>query len=129
MARIDIPNILVDGYMWGDMLTNLTREKFPHMDMTKLEEGEYEVHVSLAGYKKEDISVSLEGNIMDIKGDWKTDAVEYLMHGIAKRKFHRQLPLHEHTKVTGVSMDNGILTIKLSRKVPEDKKPTTFEIE
>ena len=136
LTRINVPNILVDGYMWSDMLTNLSREKFPHTDMVKLEEDKFEIHLSLAGYNKEDIDVTLDNNILAVSGEWKNvdedgyaiKGVNYLMHGIAKRKFQRMYPLAEHVEVNSVVMDNGILKVALDKVLPEELKPKVFEI-
>ena len=117
-SRVNIPNILVDGYMWGDMLTNLTREKLPHMDMVKLDEGHFRVDVSLAGYSNEVISLTLDSNILRISGEWTNKEQNYLMHGIAKRAFHRELPLAEYIEVGEIKMDNGILSIDLNKEMP-----------
>tara|TARA_R110002020_G_scaffold89100_1_gene218075 strand:- start:24 stop:446 length:423 start_codon:yes stop_codon:yes gene_type:complete len=136
LTRINVPNILVDGYMWSDMLTNLSREKFPHTDMVKLGEDKFEIHLSLAGYNKEDIDVTLDNNILAVSGEWKNvdedgyavKGVHYLMHGIAKRKFQRMFPLAEHVEVKSVVMDNGILKVALDKVLPEELKPKVFEI-
>jgi len=128
MTRVNIPNILVDGYMWGDMLTNLTREKFPHMDMVKLDEGNFRVDVSLAGYSKDDISITLDSNILRISGEWTNKEQNYLMHGIAKRAFHRELPLAEYIEVGNIKMENGILSIELNKEMPDELKPKEFKI-
>lgn len=127
-TRIKVPNLLCDAYMWSDMLTNLHREKFPHMDMVKLGEDDYEIRFSLAGYSKEDIEVLKDKNVLRVNGDWPVQSVEYLMHGIAKRKFHREIPLEENIKIKDVKMENGILTISLVREVPESEKPKKFKI-
>jgi len=136
MTRVNIPNILVDGYMWSDMLTNLTREKFPHMDMVKLNDNQFRVDVSLAGYNKKDISITLDSNILKISGAWKNvdengyevKGINYLMHGIAKRAFHRELPLAEYIEVGEVKMDNGVLSIELNKEMPDELKPKEFKI-
>ena len=131
MTQVNVPNLLVDGYVWSDMLSNLSREKFPHTDMIKHDEGDYEIQLSLAGYDKDIIDISLDSNILSVQGEWihKHKDKEYLMHGIAKRNFKRIFPLAEYIEVGAVSMDNGILSIKLKRNIPEELKPKTFTIE
>ena len=130
ITQVKVPNLLVDGYVWSDMLSNLSREKFPHTDMIKNTEGEYEIQLSLAGYDKDVIDISLDSNILSVEGEWthKHEGTEYLMHGIAKRSFKRIFPLAEYIEVDGVSMDNGILSIKLKKNIPEELKPKTFKI-
>ena len=133
MTRINVPNLLVDGYMWSDMLTNLSRDKFPHTDMVKLNEDTFEIHLSVAGYHKDNINVSLDNNILTVEGEWeqrngKVKDTSFLMHGIAKRAFKRMFPLAEYIEVTSVSLSDGILKISLSRKIPDELKPKQFKI-
>ena len=135
--RVNIPNLLADAFMWGDMITNLSREKFPHTDMVKLSEDKFEIHLSLAGYKKENISIFLDNSILTVEGEWDKPSdhvdqevsVNYLMHGIAKRSFKRMFPLAEHTEVSSVRMEDGILKINVDKKIPDALKPKTFEIQ
>ena len=132
ITRVNVPNILVDGWMWSDMLTDLTREKFPHTDMIKLAEGKFEIHMSLAGYKKENISVELSNSVLEVSGSWnspdKIKEINYVMHGISKRQFKRMLPLADHVEVKSVKMDNGILKIELEKVIPEELKPKVFKV-
>ena len=138
ITRINVPNILVDGWMWSDMLTDLTREKFPHTDMIKLDEEKFEIHMSLAGYEKKNINVELANNILEVSGKWdvapenKTNDASadfvYVMHGISKRNFKRMFPLSEYVEVRSVNMDNGLLKIKIEKVVPEELKPKVFKV-
>ena len=79
-----------------DMVRDMASPKFPHMDVVKGTKDEYILHFALAGYKKENISVELDGQFLTLDGSWEEDAVQYLVEGIAKRKVHRTHPLHEH---------------------------------
>jgi molecular chaperone IbpA len=83
----------------------------------------------LAGYKKEDITVSQEKSVLTVEGEYKGDkSIKYLMHGITKRKFSRLFPLAEHIEVKDVEMEDGMLKINLFRDLPEDEKPKEFDI-
>jgi molecular chaperone IbpA len=52
----------------------------------------------------------------------------YLHRGIARRAFERRFSLADHIKVTGASLDNGLLHVDLVREVPEAMKPRTIKI-
>ena len=52
----------------------------------------------------------------------------YLHRGIARRAFERRFSLADHIKVSGASMDNGLLHVDLVREVPEEAKPRQIKI-
>jgi molecular chaperone IbpA len=52
----------------------------------------------------------------------------YLHRGIARRTFERRFSLADHMKVTGASLDNGLLYVEVVREVPETAKPRTIKI-
>tara|TARA_R110000796_G_scaffold175300_1_gene292333 strand:- start:533 stop:931 length:399 start_codon:yes stop_codon:yes gene_type:complete len=117
-TMIKIPNLLVDPTMWQGMLTNLTTTKFPFMDLVKVGEGDYELVLSVAGYTKSNLTVTLNSNILSVVGEWdKEDEkdVKYLVEGIAKRDFKREIPLSEHIEVGGVNLVDGMLYITLHK--------------
>jgi len=128
-SRISFPNILVDTDIWSGMLTELSREKFPHTDIIKCEDNTFSIQMSLAGYKKDNINVVLEKSILTVKGECKDDEeTQYLMHGITKRRFSRVFPLAEHIEVKDVEMKDGMLKINLFKDLPENEKPKEFYI-
>ena len=129
MNRINFPNILMDTDIWSNMLTELSREKFPPTDIIKNGDNTFSIQMPLAGYKKEDINVSQEKSVLTVEGEYKGDkSIKYLMHGITKRKFSRLFPLAEHIEVKDVEMEDGMLKINLFRDLPEDEKPKEFDI-
>ena len=129
MNRINFPNILMDTDIWSNMLTELSREKFPPTDIIKNGDNTFSIQMPLAGYKKEDITVSQEKSVLTVEGEYKGDkSIKYLMHGITKRKFSRLFPLAEHIEVKDVEMEDGMLKINLFRDLPEDEKPKEFNI-
>ena len=117
-TMIKIPNLLVDPTMWQGMITNLTTTKFPFMDLARIREGHYELILSVAGYTKENLTVTLNGNNLVVTGKWdKEDEkdVKYLVEGIAKRDFKREIPLSEHIEVSGVNLVDGMLYVTLHK--------------
>ncbi|MGA9572488.1 MAG: Hsp20 family protein, partial [Lysobacterales bacterium] len=52
----------------------------------------------------------------------------YLHRGFATLSFERRFNLADHVKVTGASLENGLLHIDLEREIPEAMKPRTIKI-
>jgi molecular chaperone IbpA len=84
---------------------------------------------AVAGFKKDDISITVEKNALVIKSAKEdADHKEYLHKGIAARKFTRSFTLPEYFEVDGATVDNGILYINLIRNIPEEKKPKVIKV-
>jgi molecular chaperone IbpA len=84
---------------------------------------------AVAGFKRDEISVTTEKNVLTIKSTKDdSDDKEYLHKGIAARKFTRSFTLPEYFEVDGATVDNGILYINLIRNIPEEKKPKVINI-
>jgi molecular chaperone IbpA len=84
---------------------------------------------AVAGFKRDEISVTTEKNALTIKSTKdEADEKNYLHKGIAARKFTRSFTLPEYFEVESASVDNGILYIDLIRNIPEEKKPKTIKI-
>jgi molecular chaperone IbpA len=54
---------------------------------------------------------------------------EFIHRGISFKKFTRPFTLADDIEVTGANLKNGLLTIDLTRIVPEEKKPKKITIE
>ena len=108
-----------------------THTNYPPYNLVKESNSDFRLELALAGYKKEDIRVSTEENILtvDVAEDRKTkDTTEYLYNGIAKRKFKRTWTLSNDVVLGDVSYIDGLLTIKLNRVIPEHQKRKVYEI-
>ncbi len=106
-----------------------SRQSYPPYDVLKLDEDTYLVSLAVAGFTKDNITVSVDNGTLVVSGEIVevTDA-EVLHKGIAARKFTRSFALGEYMEVSGASLKDGMLNINVSRMVPEDKKPKTIKI-
>jgi molecular chaperone IbpA len=109
-----------------------TAPAYPPYNVIKLSDDEYVMEFAVAGFKKDDIGITTEKDVLTIKGEkedpeFKKDA-GYVHKGIAGRKFKRSFTLPEYFEVVGASMNDGILAISLERQVPEEKKPKSIKI-
>jgi molecular chaperone IbpA len=104
-------------------------QSYPPYDLLKLDEDTYRLSIAVAGFTKDNISVSVDNGTLIIKGEIVevTDA-EVVHKGIAGRKFVRSFALGEYMEVTGAELKDGMLNVNIDRIVPEDKKPKVIKI-
>jgi molecular chaperone IbpA len=107
------------------------RPTYPPYDILSSGEDKYEIRMALAGFKKEDIEVTFQDQVLTVKNiNIKTEENEdaYFHKGIAARDFTQSFPLSEYVLVTSAEMEDGILTICLERELPKELKPKTIKI-
>jgi len=102
---------------------------YPPYNLVRESSVDFRLEIALAGYKKEDIEVTTEWNKLsvEVKKVGDTDA-EYLHQGLAKRAFTRSWTLSDDVEVKDVSFENGLLTIKLNRVIPEHQKKKVYQL-
>jgi molecular chaperone IbpA len=107
----------------------INSQSYPPYDLLKLDEDTYRLSLAIAGFTKEDITVSVDNGTLIIKGEIVevTDA-EIVHKGIAGRKFVRSFALGEYMEVSGAELKDGMLHINVDRIVPEEKKPKAIKI-
>jgi molecular chaperone IbpA len=103
---------------------------YPPYNIEATGENAYRLTMAVAGFAPDELEVTVKENVLLVSGKSKKDAAEtaYLHRGIARRAFERRFQLAEHIRVTGASLDNGLLSVDLVREVPEEKKPRKIEI-
>lgn len=82
------------------------------------------VEIALAGWKKEDIEVSTENNLLTVEGKRPETTTEptYFHRGIALRNFTRQWKMSEATSIGAVTFEDGLLSIVVNIEEPESQK-------
>lgn len=104
-------------------------QSYPPYDILKLDEDTYVLSLALAGFTKNDVSVSLDKGSLVISGEITEVLDAEVVHkGIASRKFNREFALGEYMEISGAEMKDGMLHINIYRVVPEDKKPKIIDI-
>ena len=102
---------------------------YPPYDIIRLSDDTYRISLALAGFSKDDITITAQQNLLTIAGRRaQAGEREYLYQGIASRPFERQFSLADYVEVTGASFEHGLLQIDLVRRVPEAMKPRRIEI-
>ena len=113
-SMIDLFETQTIGFnnMMPKVLTSVS-EHFPKTNLIKVSEGEYKVELAVAGFNKDNLTISQNGNLLTVEGE-KTETEEnYIYKGIANRSFKKQLPVATGVEVLSASVENGILTINL----------------
>ena len=109
--------------------THVTKqETYPPYNVIKQDEDTYIVELALAGFDKNDISVTTDKDQLVVKGEREKEETEYAYKGIATRSFSRVIALAEYVEVTGAEFQNGILSVTLERILPEEEQPKTIKI-
>ena len=126
----------------------LLDSNYPPYNLHVEDEGKtYTIEFALSGFSKNDISVLVEDNILTISGgmerivektgsdestsmiDAQAPPTRYTYHqGIASRSFKKSFTLPEYAEVKDVVLENGLLTIKIVKEIPEAKKPRVLQI-
>jgi molecular chaperone IbpA len=107
-----------------------THSNYPPYNLIKESDTQFRLEIALAGYKKEDIEVTTEWNKLFIKaGKIDEDSDQYLHRGMAKRAFTRSWALSDDVVVGDVSLVDGLLSVNISRVIPEHQKKRVYEIQ
>jgi len=109
---------------------NSVHTNYPPYNVLKHDDDHFEIEVAVAGFYREDITIEVDQNLLTIKGKRlkEDDAGKYLHRGLAARDFERSFTLAEHMIVGDAALTNGILSVKLTREVPEALKPRLIAI-
>ena len=141
LRTLDIPSIHKFGIGFDSILDELmrvnaqqTNTNYPPYNIVKHSEDAFAIELAVAGFREGDINITLEKNVLTIKGEQTVSLdelekdVEYVHRGISARNFDRVFTLADYVEVIGAKAENGILTIELERQVPEEQKPKTVAI-
>lgn len=116
------------------MFAQPTRATYPPYNVIhSKEKNEWYLEFALAGFEKDDVTITTDKNVLTVSGETKEDKelpedIRYVYKGIAGRKFTRSFTLPEYAEVAKAELNHGILTIDLVINIPEEKKPKTITI-
>ena len=106
---------------------------YPPYNIRKVNDTDYVIELAVAGFGKKDIEVKSQENTLTIKSTDKKDEVldkdESVLHrGISQRSFTRSFTVAEDVVVKGADLKDGLLSVKLERIIPDEKKPKIIDI-
>ena len=94
---------------------------YPPYNIEQTSQNSYRITLAVAGFAEDDLAITVEDNSLVIRGRQQDDSVDrvFLHRGIAARQFQRSFVLADGVDVGEAIMENGLLHIDLTRKVPE----------
>ena len=117
-----------------DYLENASRaeqDNYPPFDIEKMSDDCYRITLAVAGFKREDIDITAQQNMLVITGrrsESRNRDGNFLHVGIATRAFERRFELADFVRVTAAELRDGLLAIELVREIPEAMKPRRIDI-
>jgi molecular chaperone IbpA len=110
-------------------LSKVNNTAFPPYDLLKLDEDNYQLSLAVAGFTRDNLTVSIEDGSLWITGEIKEVIDAEVVHkGIAARKFTRIFELSEYMEVYNVELKDGMLHINVVRNIPKEKQPKIIKI-
>lgn len=125
-ALVGFDRVFNDRFFQGNQNGN-----YPPHNIVKFDDTHYAIEVAVAGFEKEEITVSVDQDQLTIIGKnmvTENRHVEYLHRGLAARDFEQTFTLAEYMNVTGAEVKDGLLTVSIERVIPEALKPRNIEI-
>jgi HSP20 family molecular chaperone IbpA len=91
-------------------------DSYPPYNIEQIGESGFRITLALAGFRKENIVISLENNQLTIRGKQEADPnAVYIYRGIATRQFIRTFVLADGVEIKNAEFDNGLLHVNLLR--------------
>ena len=118
-----------------DFLENASRaeqDNYPPFDIEKLSDDSYRITLAVAGFKRDDLDIVAQQNMLVITGrrsENRSRDGNFLHVGIATRAFERRFELADFVQVTAAELRDGLLSIELTREIPDAMKPRKIEID
>ena len=120
---------------FDQLFTELERAKhvgnsnYPPYNIIKVDDENYIIELAVAGFKEEDIALTLTENKLTVSAETKDKSTsEYLHKGLSSREFYKDFILNTDVVVQRADIINGVLQIQLTHMIPEELKPRTIEI-
>ena len=107
-----------------------TSVTYPPYNIEKTGEDDYRITMAVAGFNDSELDVTQQENVLLIRGKALEEETgkTFLHRGIARRAFERRFELADTVRVTGASLNHGVLSVELVREIPDARKPRKIEI-
>ena len=93
------------------------------------------IEFAVAGFAESDLTVEVKDQTLKVSGCKEKKSDGQLKHesdfyhkGISDRTFQKSFRLHEHIKINGAELKDGLLKVAYHRDIPESEKPKTIKI-
>lgn len=109
-----------------DHVSKASPDGYPPYNIEQIGENGLRISLAVAGFAAEELGVAVEDNQLILRGRKLEDDGQrvFLHRGIASRQFQRIFVLAEGLEVVGATLDNGLLSVDLKRRMPEQAART-----
>jgi molecular chaperone IbpA len=115
--------------MMDESLRFQPENDYPPYNILRTGENSYRISLAVAGFKPEQISVTVQQNTIVVTGRQNQKPEhDYVHRGIAARDFERRFSLADFVEAQDATFEDGLLQIDLVRELPEAMKPRRIEI-
>ena len=111
-----------------ERMSSHTQTNYPPYNVVKVDDEHFTVEVAVAGFSKDDISVTKEKNLLIIEGKVEDDSKDFVHKGLASRAFKRSWTLADNVEIETAKLKDGILSVGLEKVIPEEDKPISIKI-
>jgi len=115
-----------------DLIDSSVRPDWPPYNIEKRSENEYRISMAIAGFRPDEVDLVQEGNVLTVSGERRAreDSGHEMLHqGLAFRNFKQTFNLAAHVKVESASLQDGLLSVRLVREIPEQLKPRSIKLD
>jgi molecular chaperone IbpA len=115
----------------NEVIETKKQTTYPPYNIFKIDDMHYKIELAVAGFKSDEIDITVEGNKLKVVGQkvpQESEQFEYLHKGIATRDFELNFTLAETILIGSAEFVNGILEIALKNVIPEEKLPRKIKI-
>ena len=114
-----------------DRVSKAANDGYPPYNIERVESPDglrevLRITLAVAGFTRAQLDVTIEDSQLVIRGRQTDDerGRQFLHRGIAARQFQRAFVLADGMEVAVAELENGLLTIRLTRKRPETRTKT-----
>jgi molecular chaperone IbpA len=112
---------------------HIPTNNYPPHNIIKNTENVFILELAVAGFKKNEISVTEHQGELVIKGTkengFPEDAEDTFQYrGIGRRNFEKKFKMAEFLEIVDAKLEDGILSITLMRNLPEEVQPKLIAI-
>ena len=140
LSTVDLPALITQlsrasigfDHLFNELNRNTSfnnNQTYPPHDIVKHSETSYTIELACAGFKEDELEVTVEDGLLTISGNqFSRPEKTYIHQGISGRSFSRTLKLAEHVEIGDATFENGLLIIQADIVLPEELKPRKISI-
>ena len=86
------------------------------------------IEFAVAGFAEGDLTVEVKAQTLKVSGCKEKKSEDFYHKGISDRTFRKSFKLHEHIRIDGAELKDGLLKVTYKREIPESEKPKQIKI-